>query len=219
MIAQYDPPGGREAMLRLGPDDAPLAIVALPPFEEANRTRTFAVTIMRALNRRGIASALPDLPGTNDSLVATEDATLEAWRTAFATAAETTGAVTSIAIRGGALIDGAAALAGRWHLAPQTGAMLVRELERIRDAGGGAGDESVVEIAGNRLSRHLLGEIGAAKPSEVGTRVVRFDTDAQPADLKVAGSPLWRRAEPDNDIALAERLADDIAMWVRSCAG
>ena len=219
MIAHYDPPSGREGVLRLGPDDAPLAIVALPPFEEANRTRTFAVTIMRALADRGIASALPDLPGTNDSLLATEDATLEGWRTAFAVAAAATGAVTSIAIRGGALIDGDAVLAGRWHLAPQTGAMLVRELTRIHDAGGGHSDESVIEIAGNNLSRHLLGELGAAVPSEHTTRVVRLDTDAQAADRKVAGSPLWRRAEPDNDVALATVLADDIADWIRTCVG
>lgn len=219
MIAHYDPPGGREAMLRLGPDDAPLALFALPPFEEANRTRTFAVTIMRALAARGIASALPDLPGTNESLVATEDATLEGWRTAFAVAAEATGAITSVAIRGGALVDTDAALAGRWHLSPQPGAMLVRELERIRDAGGGAIDETVVEIAGNRIARHLLWELGAATVSEARTRVVRFDSDAQAADRKVAGSPLWRRAEPDNDPALAALLADDIADWVRACAG
>lgn len=206
-------------MLRVGPDDAPLAIVALPPFEEANRTRTFAVTIMRALASRGIASALPDLPGTNDSLVATEDATLESWRTTFAIAAQATGAVAAVAIRAGALIDHDAPVAGRWHLSPQSGAMLVRELTRIRDAGGGGSDDTVVEIAGNRLSRHLLGELGAAVPSDRGTRTVRFDTDAQPADLKVAGSPLWRRAEPDNDPALAERLANDIAEWIRTCAG
>ncbi|MES2337602.1 MAG: hypothetical protein V4537_05850 [Pseudomonadota bacterium] len=219
MIDAYDWAGGREGMLRLGPDDAPVVIVALPPFEEANRTRTFAVTTMRALAERGVASALPDLPGTNDSLIATEDATLAAWRTAFAAAAEATGAVTSVAIRGGALIDTEAALAGHWHLAPQTSAMLVRELTRIHDAGGGNSDETVIEIAGNRLSRHLLGELGAAIVSRDRVRTVRLTNDAQPADVKIDGSPLWRRAEPDNDPALAALLADDIVAWVRTCAG
>jgi hypothetical protein len=217
LITYYDPPGGREAMVRLGPEGGPVAIFVLPPFEEANRTRTFAVTIMRALAERGVASALPDLPGTGESLVATEDATLEAWRTAFAAAANAVGAVIGVAIRGGVLIDTDAVLAGRWHLAPQLGSALVRELDRVREAGGGGGDESVVEIAGNRISRHLLGEVGAAAASTERTRVVRLDSDAQPADRKVAGAPLWRRAEPNNDPAMAALLADDIAEWVRTC--
>jgi hypothetical protein len=217
VIDHYDWAGGREAMLRLGPDDGPVVIVALPLFEEANRTRAFAVTIMRALAERGVASILPDLPGTGESLVATEDATLVAWRQAFAAAA--TGAVASVAIRSGALIDTDAAVAGRWHLAPQSGAMLVRELDRIRQSGGGDSDDAMVEIAGNRLSRRLLDELQSATPSADRTRTVRLANDAQPADHKVEGSPLWRRAEPDNDPALAALLADDIAAWVRTCVG
>ncbi len=219
MIDRYDCSGGREAMVRLGPADAPVVILALPPFEEANRTRTFAVTIMRALAERGVASALPDLPGTNDSVVATEEATLADWRSAFAAAAQTVDAVTSVTIRGGALIDTEATLSGRWHLAPQTGTMLVRELDRIRHSAGGSGDGDVIEIAGSRVSRTLLDELAAAVSSDQRTRVVRLANDAQPADLKVDGAPLWRRAEPDNDSALAAALADDIAAWVRICVG
>jgi hypothetical protein len=74
----------------------------------------------------------------------------------------------------------------------------------------------VVEIAGNRVARALLEGLGAAVPDPVA-RVVRLTTDAQPADRKLDGPPLWRRAEPDNDIAFAEALADDIAEWVRTC--
>ncbi len=69
MIDHYDWPGGREAMLRFGPTNGPVMIVAPPLFEEANRTRAFVVTILRALAERGIASALPDLPGTGESLL------------------------------------------------------------------------------------------------------------------------------------------------------
>ena len=50
-------------------------------------------------------------------------------------------------------------------------------------------------------------------------RTVRLESDAKPADAKLPGSPLWRRAEPDNDIALAMALADDIAAWIRQCEG
>ena len=70
-----------------GPDTGPVAVVALPLFEEANRTRAFAVTICRALAKRGVASVLPDLPGQGESLVPTEAARLPDWRSAFAAAA------------------------------------------------------------------------------------------------------------------------------------
>jgi hypothetical protein len=50
-------------------------------------------------------------------------------------------------------------------------------------------------------------------------RTVRLDTDPKPADRHVPGIPLWRRAEPDNDPALAALLADDIADWIATCEG
>ncbi len=206
MIAWYDWPGGREAMIRLGPDTGPVVIIALPLFEEANRTRTFAVTLMRALAERGVASALPDLPGTGESLVATEAATLADWRSAFAAAAQAVGAFASVAIRSGALLD--AGVAHRWHLAPQDGPALVRELDRLRDG---------PTIAGNRVHPDLLATLAVAQTS--AARTVRLTDDARPADTIIAGAPLWRRAEPGNDGDLAERLADDISDWVRSCAG
>jgi hypothetical protein len=40
----YDWTGGREAMLRFGPDTGPIVIAALPLFEEVNRTRQFTCT-------------------------------------------------------------------------------------------------------------------------------------------------------------------------------
>lgn len=41
-------------MLRFGPAAGPVVVVALPLFEEANRTRAFAVAILRALAERGV---------------------------------------------------------------------------------------------------------------------------------------------------------------------
>src|SRR3546814_8095624 len=67
MIGRYDWAGGTEAMLRFGPDTGPVVVLALPLFEEANRTRAFAVTMLRALAERGVASVLPDLPGQGRS--------------------------------------------------------------------------------------------------------------------------------------------------------
>ena len=232
MIAQYDWAGGREAMLRFGPAPGPVVVAALPLFEEANRTRTFVVTILRRLADLGIAGALPDLPGTGESLVPTEQASLADWRAAFAAAVASLGApAISLAIRGGVLVDSDAALAGRWHFAPATGSALLRELFRGRavaepdapadfDPAALADDGPPIVLAGNCLSRGLLRALHTAERSETGPlRTVRLDSDALPADRKLAGTPLWRRAEPDNDIAFATLLADDIATWVRACAG
>jgi len=54
--------------------------------------------------------------------------------------------------------------------------------------------------------------------STQAVRTVRLETEAKPADAKLPGSPLWRRAEPDNDIAFAQTIADDIAQWIATCA-
>ena len=204
MIDRYDWPGGREAMLRFGPATGPVVVAALPLFEEANRTRTFVVTILRALAERGIASILPDLPGQGDSLVPTEQTSLADMRSAFAAIP---GAYT-LALRSGALLD-AGERTARWHLSPQEGPELIRELDRMRQAGGGN------DYGGNRLSAKILSQLETATPAEA--RTVRLDSDTRFADRKVVGSPLWRRTEPDNDLPLAALLADDIHAWIRAC--
>ncbi|MET0308513.1 MAG: hypothetical protein ABW023_07385 [Sphingomonas sp.] len=210
MIEPYDWAGGREAMLRFGPTTGPVIVAALPLFEEANRTRGFLVTILRALADRGIGSVLPDLPGTGDSLVPTERLRIANLRSAFAAAARTAGRrAYAVSIRSGALLDGTVLVSSRWHFAPQTGPELLRELHRIRQAGGGA------DFAGNRLSPEFLAELDDSDLEKA--RTVRLDSDPKDADARYDGAPLWRRAEPDNDPALAALLADDIAAWVRAC--
>lgn len=237
MISSYDWAGGREAMLRFGPADGPVVVAALPLFEEANRTRTFVVTILRALAERGIASALPDLPGTGESLSPTETATMMRLREAYKAASDVfigRGAY-SMAVRSGALLDALADVRGQWQLSPQAGAELLRELTRIKQAEIGDtpklrdywyldstlpedASDPPVSIAGNLVSAELLADLGAAVPFDGDRlRTVRLDTDPKPADLKIAGAPLWRRAEPDNDSELAALLADDIAAWVSAC--
>jgi hypothetical protein len=213
----YDWNGGCEAMLRFGPESGPIVIAALPLFEEANRTRQFTCTILRALADHGIGSILPDFPGTGESVVATVDAKLSDQRQAYSELTQQLGTHSyALSIRSGALLDTDADLAGRWHLAPQTGADLIRDLERTRAAAGKSdrGDE----YAGNRLSPEMLAELRDAVPCEDGRyRVVRLDTDPRAADATYAGAPLWRRSEPDNDIVLAQHLAADIALWIASC--
>lgn len=217
-------------MLRFGPDAGPVVIAALPLFEEANRTRAFTVTILRALAGRGIGGALPDLPGQGESLMPTHKASLPTLREAFATAAASLrGPVFSLAIRSGTLLDPTAALSGRYHLSPMTGADLRRELIRARqasaresgepfDASSLDGAAEPVELAGNLIAPQLLSDLSEAVPSTQSTRTVRLETDARTADAKLPGSPLWRRAEPDNDPDFAARIADDIAVWIATCA-
>ncbi|KQN26893.1 hypothetical protein ASE86_06975 [Sphingomonas sp. Leaf33] len=224
-------------MIRLGPDTGPVVIIALPLFEEANRTRTFAVTMMHALAERGVASVLPDFPGTGESLIALQDSRLtmmrdahEALTLSFDAAGRQTYAV---GLRSGALLDPLSLNFGRWHLAPQSGEDVLRELVRIKNAEtcGTArydrytiiGEEDgPVRIGGQSVSSDLLTDLsGALVLANHGPaqRTVRLETDPAPADRKVPGAPLWRRAEPGNDPVLAETCADDIAAWLQTCAG
>ena len=107
-IDGYDWAGGREAMLRFGQDTGPVVIVALPLFEEANRTRAFVVAILRALAARGIGSVLPDLPGQGESLALLETVSLADMQAAFAAVVAEVGRdggpSYTIAVRSGALV-------------------------------------------------------------------------------------------------------------------
>ncbi|WP_423602559.1 hypothetical protein [Sphingomonas sp. MS122] len=218
-------------MLRFGPAAGPVVVAALPLFEEANRTRAFAVTILRALAGHGIAGLLPDLPGQGESLVPTHETDLDMLRTAFAAAAMPAGdrPVFTFAIRSGALVDTQARVDAHYHLSPVTGADLRRELIRTRQASAREAGETFdpagidtatgpVELAGNLIAPRLMAQLATATPSETVARTVRLETEARPADAKLPGSPLWRRAEPDNDLAFAERVADDVAAWIATCA-
>lgn len=201
-------------MLRFGPEEGPVVVAAPALFEEANRTRAFLVRTLRLLGDRGVAGALPDLPGQGESVLATADARLTHWRSAFAAAVAALGRpACALALRGGALVDGEAVVRGRYHLSPVDGASLLRDMERA----GRVAPGRAVLLAGNELDEALVADLRAAEPS-VADRVVRLDTDPRPADLKLSGPPLWRRSEPDVDEALAVALADDIAAWVRRCA-
>lgn len=230
MIDRYAWAGGEEAMLRFGPDTGPVVVVALPLLEEANRTRAFAARICRLLADRGVASLLPDLPAQGDSLLPTERLALADLRAAFAAVvASVKRPAVSLAIRSGALLDSEAAVIGRWHLSPQTGAEARREWMRTvqataREAGQrredlAESDGDLVEIAGNPVPAALLAALAEAKPSGTDARTLRLEGDARPADGYLAGNPLWRRAEPGDDPALAAAVVDDLADWIATCAG
>ncbi|WP_375404278.1 hypothetical protein [uncultured Sphingomonas sp.] len=215
-------------MLRFGPDHGPVVVVASALFEEANRTRAFLVRTLRLLASEGVASVLPDLPGAGESLVPTSQATLNGWRTAFAAAAQSVGrSVLVLAVRGGALVDTMVDAAGRYHFASLTGASLIRDLVRTRQAAareeGERFDPAELErpgppilLAGNLVDRSLLSDLARAEPVSAN-RTARLGTDPYPANLRLSGRPLWRASEPDVDAPLAAALAADIAAWVRRC--
>ena len=228
-ICSYEWSGGHEAMLRWGPEHAPVAVLALPLFEEANRTRAFGAGIARALAHHG------------DSERAIAGFSVLDLQIAYVAAVEQAGASLvgyGVGIRSGALLDALGPLAGRWHLAPQTGVELLLELRRLLQTAteaplprdhwwfDGALLEDVpdpaVEIAGNLIGVDLLTDLCVKEPFDmpgIPRRVVRLAQDPRPADRHVPGPALWRRADPGNDHGLAQLLATDIATWIRACEG
>ncbi len=210
-------------MLRFGPETGPVVVVALPLFEEANRVRALAVSVCRALADRGVASVLPDLPGQGESLVPLQECTLSDMQGAFHTVCEVMRATGRlpfcVSIRSGALL--APPAMAPWCLAPQDKADLLRHLRRIQQAGNlHRVPETTGPIAGNPISAAFLAELAAPETAPtLVTRTLRLNGDPAEADRYVEANPLWRRAEPDNDAALAQVLAADIAAWIASCAG
>ncbi len=231
MIDHYDWPGGREAMLRFGPDTGPVVVMLLPLFEEHNRTRAFAVTICRALAAMSVASLVPDLPGQGESVLATQSATLADWRNAVKSLSEAQGAVRPVfmaSMRGGAVADSVAGVCGVWRLSPITGYAVLADLQRAQSIGGepnlsmSGPDSPPVNLVGNLIGWPLFNELlndDVLREALAPLRTVRLESDPAPADIKFPGAPLWRRAEPGNDGALAQLLAADIADWVLACGG
>src|SRR3990167_494235 len=219
-----------EHALRISPPGTPRAtIMFVPPlFEEANRSRRALVVAMRALAADGFAAVLPDLPGQNESLIPLDQVDLGIWQNALAeTAAAIDGPLIIASVRGGALIDHRAQAAAWWRLAPVSGASLLRTLMRARvaadrEAGATTSLESLqadaatapLLLAGNRLSPRMIAQLGSAEvqpAAPLRTVTLGSGTDA------VAGTPLWLRAEPGEDAAMAAAIATDIAAWSKTC--
>lgn len=200
---------GTASWLRFGVNHDLQLIIIEPLFEEANRCRKLVADIMRALDVRGIGSSLADLPGTGESPTDIAGVRIADWRAAIQQ--HTPAFVASF--RGGALVDETASR-GVWRFSPETGMRIVRDLKRATLASSGA-----ALYAGHALSEAFLSELEAAAPFPVPSlRTVRLESDLGEADAKVAGNPLWRRAEPGEDSALAVALAADLADWVKQCA-
>ncbi|GGB50090.1 alpha/beta hydrolase family protein [Blastomonas aquatica] len=230
MIITYQFDGNDELCLRFGPDDT-LRLLILPPlFDEANRVRHLVVECARALAELGVSSLLPDLPGCNESVRSLDTASLSLWQAALITCSDQLGPVTHVAsMRGGALLDGALGDRQRWRLAPVKGGQLLRTMLRTRiasdrEAGITSTSEALmetaraqgIELAGNSLSPCMIRELDSAVPSDGSAiRLVRFADDPLDADGRLKGAPLWLRAEPAHNPAMATAMAQDIAAWMR----
>lgn len=193
-----------------------LQIAVIEPFfEEANRMRRLIASIMRLLDRCGIGTTLLGLPGAGESEMHISSIRLADWRAAVSEMGQTRNFSAVASFRAGALLDDALDGLPAWRFAPETGARLVRDLKRTRLASRA---DSETLYAGHALSDAFLADLDAALPrTDLKPRTVRLNSDPLEADLKINAAPLWRRAEPGDDPALAALLAEDIDQWVRQC--
>lgn len=229
MSERYAWRGGEEMLLRHG-TGSPLTLLVLPAlFEESSRMRRFTVAVMRGLAQRRIGSILADLPGTGESLTPLADLRLDDWHEAVASLMSTIrgheGRCLTIAIRGGALLDGGAYHG--WRLAPETGDRLLRDLVRATAVTAGRPAAEIdrdarmqpVTLAGHRFAPVLFAALSTASLPTGERRTVRLADDPGACDVTIPGSRLWRAAEPSHDPAMAEAAIDDIERWIATCVG
>ncbi len=185
-------------------------------FDEGNRLRRLTVEVMRRLDAAGIDTILPDYPGSNESLADPAAQTLAGWTAASLAAVNHFRATHLLALRGGGLA--LPQVVPAWHYAPIKGASLLRQMLRARifaarEAGReGTNDgllaqglEDGLELNGYRLGAAMIGELNAATPpARAGVTAIEHEL--------VGGSPLWLRAEPDEDRDQADALAAVLAI-------
>ena len=216
--------GHEEFCLSFGGNNSRRILVIPPLFDEMNRMRRVLVTAMRDLSGRGVGCILIDLPGCNESLVQLEEQSLDSWRDAVAVCANQL-AVTHIAsIRGGALVDECNPDLPHWRLAPVKGASLLKTMVRTRIAGEKEAGNSIseaqlmkqaetasIELAGNMFGPDMVAQLAVAEPVELPKLIERKLGE------DIAGSPLWLRAEPQDDAVFAANIAADLDSWSASC--
>ncbi|MEE4315786.1 MAG: hypothetical protein V2I74_02275 [Erythrobacter sp.] len=212
-----DPDGNSSEELLVAFDRGRDMRVLISPawFDEANKLRRFTIEVMRRLEKAGIDSFLPDLPGCNESLAPLESQTLAGWRAAMNDAADRFGATHVLGIRAGALL--APVHLPGWHYASQSGTKLLRAMLRARTISAReAGREEKAEalltlgrsegltLGGWPLGAALIRELECAEP-------LQADGHSEIAQSVLGGPGLWLRAEPDEDAAQADALAAIIA--------
>jgi hypothetical protein len=217
-----DPAGGTVPEYALAFDEGRSHRLLIVPalFDEANRMRRLTVEVMRRLDLAGIDCILPDLPGCNESRQVLGSASLDAWSSAMVAAARHFRATHVLTVRGGALLA-PQSLPG-WRYAPIGGAAILRHMLRMRilssrEAGVeetqqgllAIGRSAGLELAGYRISPTMIAALESAEPpSATGQSLIGQDL--------LGGSPLWLRAEPDEDRGQADALAAILAIGMRT---
>lgn len=222
----YTASGRDEFCLSFGEANNCRILIIPPLFDEMNRMRRVLASAMRDLAERGIGSVLLDLPGCSESLASLQDQSLNDWRDAVTACAEQLNVTHIAALRGGALIDGGKPEFPHWRLAPVKGALLLKTMIRTRIAGekeaGNVVTEAAilaqaetapVELAGNMLGPAMLAQLAVAEPA-----ALRQLTERKLGE-DIMGSPLWLRAEPQDDSIFAASIAADLDRWSASCGG
>lgn len=205
-------------------------ILIIPPlFDEMNRMRRMIIDAMRLLDSMNIGAVLPDLPGTNESLFPQVDTNLEIWEEALSICHQSYPECSFVAsFRGGCLIDFISADLPVWRLTPVKGKNLLRTMMRTRigsDKESGIvttmenlteqAEHSAIELAGNIISPKMFSQLQESEAQEPARlRTARLETDSKPANVKLSGSSLWLRAEPDSDAILSASIAKEIADWI-----
>ncbi|MFN2258842.1 MAG: hypothetical protein ABR601_03270 [Parasphingopyxis sp.] len=221
----YDCQGRAEFMISFRPEDAAARLLVVPPlFEELNRTRKLLSDLMRALADHGIASDLPDLPGTGESLTPLEETDWGGWRQAVVAAGAAADATHILAIRGGCLLDDAAGTLPHYRFAPVAGKNLLRDLVRARALGDKAFDKPAQQavydqttlLGGYPVSAGMARALRDAEPSDVPSlRTARLESDLTEAEDRIPGAAPWRRAEPGAWPDATATIARNIIAWTR----
>ena len=215
-----------ELCLSFGGDSARRILIIPPLFDEMNRMRRVLVSAMRDLAGRSVSSVLIDLPGCNESLSKLDDQSLDSWRDAVAACATQLSVTHVASMRGGALVDNCHPALPHWRLAPVKGASLLKTMIRTRIAGEKEAGKSVseaqlmtlaetapIELAGNMLGSDMVAQLAVAEP------VALANLTERKLGEDIIGSPLWLRAEPQDDAAFAASIAADLDRWSASCGG
>lgn len=227
-FVDYEFAGRRELCLCSAPGSSRRVLLVPPLFDEMNRMRRMLVDVMHALAGLDVGSFLPDLPGTNESLVALEQVHLADWRNALQACARQHHISHIASFRGGALAVAELQTARHWIFSPVKGTTILRTMMRTRVAADRESGLSTsladltaeaatgpLELAGNVLGSDLFAQLNAADIPEMDNqRIVRLESDSKPADGHIPGSALWLRAEPDDDPAMSSAIARDIAGWM-----
>ena len=208
-------PGGSEELALAFGEGGRRRLLVLPAwFDVSNRLRHVTIEAMRALERLGVASVMPDLPGSNESLAPLDAQDLGTWRNAAAEAARQLGCTHVLAVRAAANI--APDLPG-WVWAPLAGKSALRAMVRARiiaskEAGSAETSDLLLEqgkAGGLDLAGYPLGHSMIAGLAEAELPA----TDLVPVTQADLGGPgLWLRAEPEHDPAQSEALARIIAV-------